>query len=215
MDINVELITKIVLDVLNKNVEHSADMGVPIGVSARHVHLSREHVETLFGEGYQMTRKAELMGGNFAANEMVTIVGPKLRVIENVRVLGPERKQSQVEISVTDGIKLGVSPPVRDSGDLKGSASIAVVGPEGAVYLDEGCIIAARHIHMSPKEAQGLGFSDGDVVSVKVGGERGAVLDNTLIRVHSTFRLEMHVDTDEANACGLKTGDIGEIINRP
>ena len=132
---------------------------VPVGISNKHIHLSQADVETLFGPGYQLTKKKELMGGQFAANECCTIVGLKLRAIENVRVLGPARKATQVEISQTDARKLGVNVPVRESGDVAGSAPIAIVGPKGAVFCKEGCIIAARHIHMSPADAAKAGVS--------------------------------------------------------
>ena len=138
----VELITKMVIQTLNRVEEKKNGFQVPVGVSARHIHLTKEHVEALFGEGYQLTRKKELMGGQFAANETVTVVGIKLRAIENVRVLGPVRKASQLEISATDAVKLGIAAPVRESGNVAGSAPIAVVGPKGVVYLKEGCIIA-------------------------------------------------------------------------
>ena len=152
------------------------------------------------------------MGGQFAANEQVTIVGLKLRAIENVRVLGPVRGASQVEISATDALKLGIKAPLRESGDIAGSAPIAVVGPKGAIYLEEGCIIAKRHIHMSPAEAKQAGVRDGEYVSVKAENERGTVLDQVKIRVDESFTLEMHIDTDEANAAGL-TGTVdGEAI---
>ena len=185
---------------------------VPIGVSARHVHLSQEDVYTLFGEGYVLTKKKELMGGQYAANELVTIVGLKLRAIENVRILGPVRKASQVEISATDAIKLGVNPPVRESGDLKGSSTIAIVGPKGVIYLKEGLIIAKRHIHMSPKDAIDAGVKNMDVVSVQVENERGTIFNNVSIRVDESFTLEMHIDTDEANAAKIRTGDMVRII---
>ena len=153
----IELITKMVMEAMAKQ-ECSDGYMVPVGVSARHVHLTQEHVEALFGPGYQLTKKKELMGGQFAANEQVTIVGLKLRAIENVRVLGPVRKASQVEISSTDAMKLGVKAPLRESGDTAGSAPIAIVGPKGAVYLNEGCIVAKRHIHMSPLMEEILSF---------------------------------------------------------
>ncbi len=146
----VERITKIVLQTLNGIQEKSNGYQVPVGVSARHIHLTQEHVEALFGEGYRLTKKKDLMGGQYACNETVTVVGLKLRAIENVRVLGPVRKASQLEISATDALKLGIAVPVRESGDVTGSAPIAVVGPKGVIYLKEGCIIAMRHIHMSP-----------------------------------------------------------------
>ena len=185
---------------------------VPIGVSARHIHLTQEHVEILFGKGYQLTKKKELMGGQFASNELVTIVGLKLRAIENVRVLGPVRSKSQVEISATDAIKLGVKAPIRPSGDIKDSAPIAVVGPKGVVYLNEGCIIAKRHIHMAPKDAQAAGVKDGDIVSVKADNERGTVFNHVQIRVDDSFTLEMHIDTDESNAALATPGLMGEIV---
>ncbi len=211
---NIELITKMVLEAIREREEKASSGGfkVPVGVSARHIHLTQESVEKLFGKGYHLTKKKELMGGQFASNEMVTIVGLKLRAIENVRVLGPVRNADQVEISQTDAFKLGISVPIRNSGDIAGSAPIAIVGPKGAIYIREGCIIAARHIHMSPKDAEMAGVKDGDMVNVKAENERGTTFNNVLIRVHPSFTLEMHVDTDEANACKIKTGDVVRIV---
>lgn len=203
----VELITKLVLETINKMEEKSNGFLVPVGVSARHIHLTREHVELLFGEGYRLTKKKDLMGGQYACNETVTVVGLKLRAIENVRVLGPVRKASQLEISATDAMKLGIAAPVRESGNIKGSAPVAEVGPKGVLYLQEGCIIAMRHIHMSPADAAAAGVRDGDIVSVKADNERGTIFNQVKIRVDDHFTLEMHIDTDEANACGIKTGD--------
>ena len=210
---NVAFITKMVLDAIESQKE-AKENGylVPVGVSARHVHLTQEHVEALFGDGYQLTEKKELMGGQFASNETVTIVGLKLRAIENVRILGPVRSKSQVEVSATDAIKLGVKAPIRESGNIAGSAPIAVVGPKGAIYLDEGCIVAKRHIHMSPKDAMAAGAHDGDIVSVKADNERGTVFNNVQIRVDDSFTLEMHIDTDEANAAKIATGDTMRIL---
>jgi len=208
----VETITKLVLEAVQQREEKGAGFIVPAGVSARHIHLSREHVDILFGNGYQLTRKKELMGGQYASNELVTIVGLKLRAIENVRILGPVRKQSQVEISATDAVKLGIKAPVRESGDLKGSAPVAVVGPKGALYLEEGCIIAQRHIHMAPADARAAGVQDGDIVSVKADNERGTVFNHVKIRVHDSFTLEMHIDTDEANAARITTGQTVTIV---
>lgn len=209
---DVEQITRMVLQAIEGAKESETVMKVPVGVSARHIHLTQQDVEKLFGEGYQLTKKKELMGGQFAANEQCTVVGLKLRAIENVRILGPVRKQSQVEISATDARTLGVNAPLRQSGDTKGSAPVALVGPKGVVYLDEGCIVAARHIHMTPAQASSVSLKDGDYVSVRMGNERGAVLDNVKIRVDESFSLEMHIDTDEANACQVKQGDIAAII---
>ena len=204
---NIEQITKLVMEMLRGEDAKEEGFLVPVGVSARHVHLTQADVETLFGPGYQLTKKKDLMGGQFASNEQVTIVGTKLRAIENVRILGPVRKASQVEISQTDAMKLGVRAPLRDSGDIKDSAPIAVVGPKGAIYLKEGCIVARRHIHMSPADARAAGLKDKDVVSVTAKNARGTTFDEVLIRVDDSFTLEMHIDTDEANASNIKTGD--------
>ncbi len=153
------------------------------------------------------------MGGQFASNEKVTIVGLKLRAIENVRVLGPVRKNTQVEISATDAISLGVKAPIRESGNIAGSAPIAIIGPKGAVYLNEGCIVAKRHIHMAPKDVMAAGVHDGDIVSVKADNERGTIFNNVQIRVDDSFTLEMHIDTDEANAAQIKSGDTVRIVS--
>lgn len=183
---------------------------IPVGVSNRHVHLSRDHVEILFGKGYSLTKMEELQPGQFAARETVTLVGHK-GVLEKVRVLGPSRNMTQVEISLTDGYKLGLKPPIRDSGDLKGSEGVTIVGPEGSIKLKEGVICAARHIHMTPQDAATWDVKDGDRVDVEIKGIRGLVFKNVLVRVSPKYRLEMHIDTDEANAAGLETGDTVEI----
>lgn len=209
---NVELIARLVMEAIENRENKENGFMVPVGVSARHIHLTQEHVETLFGEGYELTKKKELMGGQFASNETVTIVGLKLRAIENVRVLGPVRSRSQVEISATDAIRLGVKAPIRPSGDVKGSAAVAVVGPKGVIYLEEGCIIAMRHIHMSPKDAAAAGVTDGQIVSVKADNERGTVFNHVQIRVDDSFTLEMHIDTDEANAAKISTGQTVTIV---
>ena len=183
-------------------------LDIPVGVSARHVHLTQAHVEQLFGPGHQLRPKKTLMGGQFAAEEQVTLVGTALRAVENVRVLGPARSASQVEVSRTDCLRLGVPAPLRESGDLAGSAPIALVGPKGAVYLEEGLIVAARHIHMGPTDAEAAGLADGDRIRVKGQGPRGATFEQVLVRVRPDFTLEMHIDTDEANALGIQTGDV-------
>ena len=202
----IEKITQMVLQTIGRMEESFNGYQVPVGVSARHIHLTQEHVEELFGKGYRLTKKKDLMGGQYACNETVTVVGLKLRAIENVRVLGPVRKASQLEISATDAMKLGVAAPIRESGNIAGSAPVAVVGPKGVIYLKEGCIIAMRHIHMSPADAAAAGVHDGDIVSVKADNERGTVFNQVKIRVNDSFTLEMHIDTDEANASGICTG---------
>ena len=207
-----EALTRLVLSCVQSQQQKGNGFQVPVGVSNRHIHLSQEHVEALFGKGYQLTKKKDLMGGQFASNECCTIVGLKLRAIENVRILGPARKKTQVEISSTDARKLGINVPIRESGDIAGSAPIAIVGPKGAIYCQEGCIVAARHIHMSPADAAACGVNDGDYVSVKVENERGTTFNNVKIRVDESFTLEMHIDTDEANASEIKQGDKVTIV---
>ena len=200
-----ELVKKALLEIDIK--EESKNGGIPIGVSNRHIHLSREDLETLFGKGYELTPIKELsQPGQYACKELLTIIGPSMRPIENVRVLGPVRKSSQVEISATDSYVLKVKPPVRESGNIKDSAPIRIVGPKGVVQLSEGCIIANRHIHMSPDEAKMFGLSDGDYVNIDVNGKRKTRWFDVQVRVHRDFRLEMHVDTDDANAVGFKNG---------
>lgn len=207
----VNMITAGVLEVL-KN-EDKKD-GIKVGVSARHVHLSQKDLETLFGKGYQLTPKKPLMGDQYAAEECVTLVSPSLRSIEGVRVLGPVRKDSQVEVSRTDTFKLKVSPPVRPSGEIKGSAAIALVGPKGSVFLNEGCIIANRHIHMTPDDAAKYGIKDNDVVDVEIQNSKPTRFYNVQVRVRADFNTEMHIDTDDANACAIKTGDYIKILPR-
>ena len=180
---------------------------VPVGVSNRHIHLSQDDLEILFGKGYELTPCKELsQPGQYACKELLTIVGPSLRPIEKVRVLGPVRKASQVEISRTDSFVLKVKPPVRESGDIKDSAPITIIGPKGVLTLKEGCIIANRHIHMSEEDGARFGIKDGDYVTVDVNGERRTTFYDVQVRVNKAFRLEMHVDTDDANAAGIGNG---------
>ncbi len=200
-----------------KNVKQSETNAadVPVGVSNRHIHLSREHVEILFGKGYELTPLKELsQPGQYACKEQLTLVGPSMRAIEGVRVLGPVRKASQVEISRTDSFTLKVKPPVRESGDIKGSAPVTIIGPKGIVTLTEGCIIANRHIHMSTDEAARYGVTDGEYVDVMLEGERKSLFYDVQIRVHKDFRLEMHIDTDDANAAGVGNGSKVRLIKR-
>ena len=191
------------------------DNTVPVGVSNRHIHLSVDDAETLFGKGYQFTPLKDLsQPGQFACKETLTIVGPSLRPIENVRVLGPVRKASQVEISRTDSFTLKVKPPVRESGDIAGSAPITIIGPKGVVQLKEGCIIANRHIHMSTAEGAQFGLADGDYVDVETSGERRTKFYDVQVRVNKDFRLEMHIDTDDANAAGIGNGAKVKIVKK-
>ncbi len=186
---------------------------VPVGVSARHVHLTQEHLEILYGPGAQLTEYAPLyQPGNFAARETVTIVGPRMRAIESVRVLGPLRNYSQVEISGTDAVRLGMDPPVRESSYLKGAAPILLVGPNGSVFLEEGAILANRHIHMNPTDAQCFGVTSGTPYKVHVPGERAVTFENVYVKISEGVLLQMHLDTDDANAAGLRGGELVDLI---
>ena len=201
-----ELVNK-VIESMGSNSSAKADGDIPVGISNRHIHLSREHVDILFGKGYELTKLKDLsQPGQFACKEQLTIVGPSMRAIEGVRVLGPERKSSQVEISRTDSYVLKVKPPVRESGDIAGSAPVTIIGPKGVVTLKEGCIIANRHIHMSLDDAAKFGVKDGDYVTVEANGERRTTFYDVQIRANAAFRLEMHIDTDDANAAGIGNG---------
>ena len=179
---------------------------VPVGISNRHLHLSQQDLYTLFGAGYELTPLKDLsQTGQYAAEETVTLVTKKSS-IQNVRILGPVRPETQVEISKTDAFALGIKPPVRDSGSIDNSESLVLIGPKGAAMLEKGVILALRHIHMNEEDAAGLGLKDKDTVSVKTSGERGVVFENVLVRVRKDFVLEMHIDTDEANAADLSNG---------
>lgn len=185
---------------------------ISIEISARHIHLSQEHLEKVFGQGYELRKLRELsQKGEFASKERVAV---KMGGGEfpRMRVLGPVREQTQIEVSATDAHKLGACPPVRLSGDLKGSAGAQVIGPRGKVKLREGVIIAKRHIHASPKEAKKYGLKNGQKVSVKVKGARGLTFHEVVVRVDEDFRWGLHVDVDEANGAGVGEEGVGEVI---
>ncbi|HID55615.1 TPA: phosphate propanoyltransferase [Candidatus Poribacteria bacterium] len=185
---------------------------VPVGVSARHIHITPEHLKLLFGEEAQLTHYVDLyQPGNFAAKETVTIVGPK-GAIERVRILGPLRDYTQVELARTDAIRLGLDPPVRDSGDLDDAAPITIVGPNGSIYLEHGAIIPARHIHIPIEDAERLGLTPQDLVSVRVFGDRGLTFENVKLKIDQNVLLQLHLDTDEGNAAGLRGGEAVEMI---
>ena len=184
---------------------------IPLSISAHHVHLSQADFERLFGQGKIMTPKSPLsQPGQFAALETVNLIGPKGR-IDHVRILGPVRKESQVEIARTEQFKLGIDAPLRNSGDIEGTPGVTIEGEAGKVDLNKGVICAKRHIHMSPEEALGLGLRDKDVVMVKVKGARELIFGDVLVRVHPDFRMDMHLDTDEANAAQISAGTVGYI----
>ena len=207
-----QLIQSIVTQVLQQLPTQSITHKIPIAVSARHVHLSEEHVGQLFGQGYTLTEKSSLsQPGQFAATEQVTLVGPKAS-IHGVRVLGPARSLTQVEISATDARMLGIEAPLRYSGDIQASAPMTIVGPKGSVTISEGCIIAAAHIHMTPADATCLQVHDGQMVNVRTHTKRPLIFTDVKVRVRDQFFLEMHVDTDEGNAALITTGTYGELI---
>ncbi len=184
---------------------------IPVGLSNRHVHLSKEHIQILFGEGYELTVFKDLsQPGQYAANEKIDVVGPKGKL--NMRVLGPARGNTQLEISLADGFVLGVNPPVRNSGEIKDSPGAKLVGPKGEVEITEGIIAAARHVHMHTTDGEAFGVKDKEIINLKVEGPRGLVFNNVLCRVHDTYALEFHVDVEEGNAAGLKNGQMVELV---
>jgi len=181
---------------------------LPVNISARHVHLCPEHIEFLFGKNHSLTPVRDLMQpGEFAAKEQVIMVGPK-GILQNVRVLGPPRKTTQVEISRTDAYTLGLTPPVRDSGNHEGTPGCILVGAMGGLKIERGVILAERHIHMPQDLAEKMGLKDRQMVKVRTDGERKVIFDNVLLRVSPRSVPEMHVDTDEANAAGIENGDM-------
>lgn len=185
---------------------------VVVGVSNRHIHLSQEDLEKLFGAGYKLSKMKDMkQPGQFAAKETVTIEGSKGK-FEGVRILGPVRKETQVEISISDSFKLGVKPPIRESGKLDGTPGIKITGSKGSVVKERGVIVAGRHIHMPKYIADIRGYKDGELVNVETFGERKMVLYNVLLRVGSNMAKEIHIDMDEANAAGLKNDDYVKII---
>ena len=185
---------------------------VVIGVSNRHIHLSQTDWDILFGEGYKLSKMKDMkQPGQFATNEKLDIVGPKGK-FSGVRIIGPVRKETQVEISITDSFKLGLTPPIRQSGDLEGTPGIKIVGPKGEIEIPKGVIVAGRHIHMPKYIADIRGYRDGEIVKVETYGERKIIMCNVVLRVSDKMAKEMHIDVDEANAAGLKNNDYVKII---
>jgi putative phosphotransacetylase len=184
-----------------------------VSVSARHVHLTDQDVETLFGDGHTLTVAKELyQEGFFAAAETVMVVGPRRRMLPSVRVLGPTRPRSQVELAFTDGISLGIDLPVRQSGRIDGTPGCVLVGPEGVVEIKQGVIRAERHVHMGPADAECYGVSDGERMSLRVDSSCSTVLNDLVVRVGENIKLEVHVDTDEGNACDIDHADSVELF---
>jgi len=206
----VEKITKLVKETIQQLQENPSQ--VHLEISARHIHLSKEHVELLFGKGYYLTPKKYLsQPGQYAAEEMLEVIARNGKNLK-LRVLGPERPQTQVEISLSEGRTLGIIPPVRSSGDLAGTPGIKLRGPKGEVEISEGVIIADRHIHMTTEDAKWYGVQNGQRISVEIDGPKGGVMHNVLIRVTQTSNLDCHVDTDDANAFQLRQGQYITIL---
>lgn len=185
---------------------------LPVGLSNKHIHVSQQDLDILFGEGYELTKFKDLsQPGQYACEEKVDIVGPK-GILKGVRILGPVRSSTQFELSISDAFTLGVKPIVRNSGDIADTPGAKIVGPKGEVEMSQGIIVAARHIHMHTTDAENFGVIDNEIVNVKVSGPRGLIFENVLVRAHKDFALEMHVDLEEGNACGLRNGDLVELI---
>lgn len=197
---------------LDKSTAATAPNKLLVNISARHCHLTQEAVEALFGEGHQLTPKKWLyQDGQYAAEEAVTLIGPRSRIISNLRILGPCRNINQVEIAYTDARALGFDVPVRQSGDIEGTPGCMLMGPKGYFKLENGVIRASIHVHMSPEDAAHYGVNDGDFMELKVHGECGLTFDKVFVRVNPDFKLEVHLDTDEGNACGLSEKTICEL----
>lgn len=186
---------------------------VPCNLSVRHIHLCREHLDQLFGVGSELEPMRELyQPGQYAAKQVLTLVGPRMRCMGEVRVLGPLRPATQVEVSRTDAIYLGIDPPVNPSGNHEGSVGLILVGPEGVVHLQQGVILANRHVHIAEQTAKEWGLVDNQTVKVRVKTHKSTLLEDCQIRVHKAHLDEMHLDTDDGNACGLRGGEMVEIV---
>lgn len=214
MELSQEALVKIITKKVMEKLNESEEVLIPIGISNRHIHLCREDLNHLFGKGYELRKMKDLKQPNqFAAEEVVTIKGPKGE-FEKVRILGPLRDETQVEISISDGFKLGINPPIKESGKLENTPGITIIGPKGSIELRKGTIAALRHIHMPLDLANKFNVKDKDEVDVEINGIRRGVLGNVLVRVSDKYALEMHLDMDEANACCVKNGDLVKILKK-
>jgi propanediol utilization protein len=209
----VDMITETIYKEILPKEEPANLFSIPVEISNHHVHLTRDSLDVLYGKGYELTKLRDLsQPGEFAGNEQVTIVGANMRVIEKVRILGPLREYTQAELSITDGYFLGLDLPTRISGNIKGSPPIIFIGPKGVLSLSEGAIRAARHIHMTPKDAESYQVKDGDRVKVEISGEHGVIYKDVVIRVSEKSKLAFHLDTDEANAGNVKGTGLARIL---
>lgn len=210
---NYDKVMKLLMETFEENSASVEDKGkIPIGISNHHIHLSQEDLNSLFGEGYQLIKLKDLsQPGQYACKETLTICGPK-GAIEKVRILGPVRSKTQVELLRGDSFKLGVKPEVRMSGDLNGTPGITLIGPKGSIQLLEGLIVAQRHIHMNSKDSETLGVKDGDIVNIEVCGLRGGIYNNVAIRSNNNSALECHIDIEEANAMDINSKSKIKII---
>ncbi|MHC2994170.1 MAG: phosphate propanoyltransferase [Candidatus Atribacteria bacterium] len=209
----VDMITEAIYKEIKPGEESSNLFSIPVEVSNHHVHLTRDSLDILYGKGYELTKLRDLsQPGEFASNERVSIVGANMRVIEKVRILGPLREYTQAELSITDGYFLGLDLPTRISSNIKGSPPIIIIGPKGVLTLTEGAIRAARHIHMTPKDAESYQVKNSDRVNVEVSGVHGVIYKDVVIRVSPNSKLAFHLDTDEANAGNVKETTLARIL---
>lgn len=210
-----DALVELLLEVIKEGGDIKKDENsIPVGISNRHIHLSQADLNVLFGAGYQLTKTKDLsQPTQYACQETLTICGPK-GAIEKVRILGPARIESQVEILQTDCFKLGITAPVRLSGDLQGTPGITLVGPKGSILLSKGLMIAQRHIHMTLEDAKRFGVTDGDQLTIQTGGLRGGTYTNVVVRANNTSWLECHIDTEEANAMNLTSNSKITIVNK-
>lgn len=212
-NITQEQLAEIVAEAVRKELEKRSRQ-VPVGISVRHIHLSRGNVDRLFGRNYQLTPKKQLsQPGQYACEECLDVIGPKGE-LKKVRILGPERSASQIELAQTDCRNIGINAPVRSSGNTAGSPGVILRGPLGEVAIPEGVIIADRHLHMSGEEAAAFGLKDGDHVSIQIDGEKPGILGNVLVRAGSSHRLDLHIDTDDGNAFLLKQGQMVTVLGK-
>jgi len=209
----VDMITETIYKEIKPKEEASNLFSIPVEISNHHVHLTRDSLDVLYGKGYELTKLRDLsQPGEFASNERVSLIGANMKAIEKIRILGPIREYTQAELSITDGYFLGLDLPTRISGNIKGSPPITIIAPNGVLSLSEGAIRAARHIHMTPKDAEYYQVKNGDRVKVEVSGEHGVIYKDVVIRVSQKSKLAFHLDTDEANAANIKGTGLARIL---